>query len=45
MLIRYFKLNDIKLINAVRREECVEELKKEGVDYELNSQSYCFEKI
>ena len=36
MLIRYFKLKGIKLINLVRRDEAIEELKKEGADYVLN---------
>jgi len=43
MLIRYFKHKGIKLINVVRREEYIEELKKEGADYVLNSTSENFE--
>ena len=43
MLIRYFKHKGIKLINIVRREEYIEELKKEGADYVLNSQAPDFE--
>jgi len=43
MLIRYFKHKGIKLINVVRREEYIEELKKEGADYVLNSQAADFE--
>jgi len=44
MLIKYFKNLDIKLINVVRREEYVRELKSEGADYVLNSQDSDFEK-
>lgn len=43
MLIRYFKLKGIKLINIVRKDEQIEELKKEGADYVLNSQTPDFE--
>ncbi len=43
MLIRYFKQKGIKLINIVRRDEYIEELKKEGADYVLNSQAPDFE--
>ena len=43
MLIRYYKHKGVKLINIVRREEYVEELKKEGADYVLNSQAPDFE--
>ncbi len=43
MLIRYFKHLGIKLINIVRKEQYVEELKKEGADYVLNSEAPDFE--
>lgn len=43
MMIRYFKHKGIKLINIVRRDEYIEELKKEGADYVLNSQAPDFE--
>lgn len=43
MLIRYFKHIGIKLINIVRKDEQIEELKKEGADYVLNSQAPDFE--
>ncbi len=43
MAIRYFKLKGIKTINVVRRDEQIEELKKEGADYVLNSQAPGFE--
>jgi len=43
MLIRYFKHKGIKLINIVRRDEVIEELKKEGADYVLNSTAPDFE--
>lgn len=43
MLIRYFKHKGIKLINIVRKDEQIEELKKEGADYVLNSQGPDFE--
>lgn len=43
MLIRYFKYKGIKLINVVRKDEYIEELKKEGADYVLNSQAPDFE--
>jgi len=43
MLIRYFKHKGIKLINVVRREEYIEELKALGADYVLNSTAPDFE--
>ncbi len=43
MLIRYFKHKGIKLINIVRKDEYIEELKAEGADYVLNSQAPDFE--
>ncbi len=43
MLIRYFKQKGIKLINIVRKEEYIEELKAEGADYVLNSEAPGFE--
>ncbi len=43
MLIKYFKPRGIKVINVVRRDEQVEELKKEGADYVLNSTTPDFE--
>ncbi len=43
MLIRYFKQKGIKLINIVRKDEYIEELKQEGADYVLNSQAPDFE--
>lgn len=43
MLIRYFKLKGIPLINIVRKDEYIEELKREGADYVLNSQASDFE--
>jgi len=43
MLIRYFKYKGIKLINIVRKEEQIEELKAAGADYVLNSQAEDFE--
>ena len=43
MLIRYFKQKGIKLINIVRKEQYVEELKKEGADYVLNSEAPDFD--
>jgi len=43
MMIRYFKEKGIKLINIVRRDELVEELKAEGADYVLNSKSPTFD--
>jgi len=43
MFIRYFKLKGIKTINIVRKDEYIEELKKEGADYVLNSQDQDFE--
>ncbi len=39
MLIRYFKHLGIKLINIVRKDQYVVELKAEGADYVLNSDS------
>ena len=44
MMIRYFKEKGVKLINIVRREELVEEVKKEGADYVLNSSAPDFDK-
>ncbi len=43
MLIRYFKHKGIKLINIVRNDSYIEELKAEGADYVLNSQAPGFE--
>ena len=43
MLIRYFKHKGIKLINIVRKDEYIEELKAEGADYVLNSTAPDFE--
>ena len=43
MLIRLLKSSGIKSINIVRRAESIEELKKEGADYVLNSQDPDFE--
>jgi len=43
MMIRLFKHKGIKTINVVRRDEYIEELKKEGADYVLNSQAPDFE--
>ena len=43
MLIKYLKPKGIKLINIVRRDEYIEELKKEGADFVLNSQAPDFE--
>ena len=43
MLIRYFKEKGIKLINIVRKDEFIEELKAEGADYVLNSTAPDFE--
>jgi len=44
MFIKYFKMKGIKTINVVRRDEYIEELKKEGADYVLNSKAPDFEK-
>jgi len=44
MMIRYFKAKGFKLINIVRREELVAELKAEGADYVLNSKAPDFDK-
>jgi len=43
MLIRHFKHIGIKLINVVRNDKYIEELKDEGADYVLNSQAPDFE--
>ena len=43
MLIRYFKHLGIKLINIVRKDQYIEELKAEGADYVLNSEAPDFE--
>jgi len=43
MMIQYFKQRGIKLINIVRREEVIEQLKAEGADYVLNSTDADFE--
>ena len=43
MLIRYFKEKCIKLINIVRRDDMIQELKDEGADYVLNSTAPDFE--
>ena len=43
MLIRYFKYKGIPLINIVRNDKYIEELKAEGADYVLNSQAPDFE--
>ena len=43
MLIRLFKHKGIKLINIVRNDKYIEELKKEGADYVLNYQNPNFE--
>lgn len=43
MVIRYFKHKGIKTINIVRRDDIIEELKKDGADYVLNLQSSDFE--
>jgi len=43
MMIRYFKHKGLKLINIVRREEVIEELKKEGAYIVLNSKADDFE--
>jgi len=42
-MIRYFKHKGVKLINIVRREEVIEELKKEGAYIVLNSKAEDFE--
>jgi len=38
MMIRYFKLKGVKLINIVRKNEYIDELLKEGADYVLNQE-------
>lgn len=43
MMIRYFKHRGIKLINIVRNDKYIEELKAEGADYVLNSTDKDFE--
>jgi len=43
MAIKYFNLKGIKLIGVVRRQEQIEELKKEGADYVLNLKDANFE--
>jgi len=43
MLIRILKEKGIKTINTVRQDKYIEELKKEGADYVLNSESPDFE--
>ena len=43
MLVRAFKEKGIKTINTVRKDEYIEDLKKEGADYVLNSESGDFE--
>jgi NADPH:quinone reductase-like Zn-dependent oxidoreductase len=43
MLIRALKAKGIKSINTVRKDKYIEELKKEGADYVLNSESADFE--
>ena len=43
MMIKYFKHKGVKLINIVRKDEYIEELKKEGADYVLNSQTPDFD--
>jgi NADPH:quinone reductase-like Zn-dependent oxidoreductase len=43
MLIRLFRKKGIKLINVVRQDKYIDELKKEGADYVLNSESSDFE--
>ena len=42
-LIRYYKHKGLKLINIVRRDEVIEELKKEGAYIVLNSKAEDFE--
>jgi len=42
-MIRYFKLKGLKLINIVRRDEVIEELKREGAEIVLNSKAEDFE--
>jgi len=44
MLIRYLKLKGVKSISIVRNDDFIEELKQDGADYVLNSQSPDFEK-
>ncbi|RYZ81720.1 MAG: hypothetical protein EOP04_23445 [Proteobacteria bacterium] len=43
MFIRYCKERGVKTINTVRQDKYIEELKKEGADYVLNSQAADFE--
>ena len=43
MFIRYFKEKGVKTINVVRNDKYIEELKKEGADYVLNSEWPDFE--
>lgn len=43
MMVRYFKKEGIKLINVVRKDQYIDELKAEGADYVLNSTSDKFE--
>jgi NADPH2:quinone reductase len=43
MMIRLFKQRGIKTINTVRQDKYIDELKKEGADYVLNSESPDFE--
>jgi len=43
MMIRYFKQNGKKSINIVRRDDAIEELKKEGADYVFNQNDPDFE--
>jgi len=43
MMIKYFKQVGIKLINIVRKEKYVSELKAEGADWVLNSEDKNFE--
>jgi len=43
MAIQYFKLKGIKIIAVIRRQEQIEELKKEGADHVLNLKDADFE--
>lgn len=43
MMIKYFKLKGLKLVNVVRRDDVIQELLDDGADYVLNSQSEGFE--
>ena len=43
MFIRYCKEKGVKTINTVRQDKYIEELKKEGADYVLNSEAPDFE--